>query len=68
MLPLFRVEILLAGNEDNVTLAYTGSFPNEWPLIPLKIGDFDAVAISATSLAVLEAANDPSFISLCTSQ
>ena len=56
---IFSSGQIISSNDDNVTLDYIGSFPNEWPLIPLKIGDFDAVAISATSLAVLEANNDP---------
>ncbi len=50
---------ILSSNADNIVLTYTGSFPNEWPLMPLKIGDFDAVAISATALAALEQTNDP---------
>ena len=50
---------ILSSNDDNVTLTYTGSFPNEFPLIPLKVGDFDAVAIAAASLDVLRGYNDP---------
>lgn len=50
---------IMTSNADNVTLTYTGAFPNEYPLIPLKTGDFDAVAISQTSLDVLQANNDP---------
>lgn len=51
-------EPLLESNEDNVELVYTGSFPNEFPLIPLKIGDADAVAIAEASVAVMLENND----------
>lgn len=50
---------IISGNEDNVTLTYTGSAPNEFPVVPLKIGDFDAVALSETSYTAMEAYNDP---------
>lgn len=52
-------EPILESNADNVALTYTGSFPNEFPLVPLKIGDFDAVAIADASVDVMEAYNDP---------
>jgi hypothetical protein len=50
---------IISSNVDNVELFYTGSFPNEFPLIPLKIGDADAVAISDASLSVMLDYNDP---------
>ncbi len=50
---------ILSSNDDNVELVYTGSFPNEFPLIPLKIGDADAVGIAAASVAVMKENNDP---------
>ncbi len=50
---------ILSSNEDNVALTYTGNFPNEFPLVPLKTGDFDAVAISQTSLEVMNRYSDP---------
>ncbi len=50
---------LMESNEDNAILEYLGSFPNEFPLLPLKIGDFDAVALSESSLNVMEGYNDP---------
>lgn len=50
---------ILSSNSDNVQLEYTGSFPNEFPLIPLKIGDADAVAIADASLRVMMEHNDP---------
>lgn len=50
---------IISSNAENIALTYTGSFPNEFPLIPLKTGDFDAVAISQTSLAVMSGYNDP---------
>ncbi|NBC83403.1 MAG: SusD/RagB family nutrient-binding outer membrane lipoprotein [Bacteroidetes bacterium] len=39
---------IIASNADNVTLDYLGSFPNEYPLVPLKQGDFDAVVMSTS--------------------
>ncbi|MHA7865705.1 SusD/RagB family nutrient-binding outer membrane lipoprotein [Flagellimonas marinaquae] len=50
---------IISSNDDNVALTYTGSFPNEYPLIPLKTGDFDAVAIAAASVNVMQNYNDP---------
>jgi hypothetical protein len=52
-------EPILSSVEDDVALVYTGSFPNEFPLIPLKIGDADAVAIAQASLDILLENNDP---------
>jgi hypothetical protein len=50
---------LLSSNNDNVVMTYTGSFPNEFPLLPLKIGDFDAVALGTSAYDVLTGYNDP---------
>lgn len=50
---------IMSSNDDNVTLTYTGSFPNEYPLVPLKLGDFDAVAIGKAAIDVMEGYNDP---------
>jgi len=50
---------IMTSNDDNVTLTYLSSFPNQFPLIPLKIGDFDAVALSQTSLDVMREHDDP---------
>ena len=50
---------VMTSNEDNAILDYLGSFPNQFPLIPLKVGDFDAVAFSETALNVMSAYNDP---------
>ena len=52
-------ESLMSGNADNATLTYTGNFPNEYPLVPLKQGDFDAVAISTNALHQLDTTDDP---------
>lgn len=52
-------EPILESNADNVELVYTGSFPNVFPLLPLKIGDAEAVAIAEASLNVLEEHTDP---------
>lgn len=53
---------ILSSNADNIVLEYTGSFPNEFPLIPLKLGDFDAVAIAKASLDVMSEYQDPRLI------
>ncbi len=50
---------LMRSNADNAALTYTGSFPNEYPLIPLKTGDFDAVLMSNRSVLVMQGYNDP---------
>jgi len=50
---------IFTSNDDNAVLNYLNTFPNEFPLIPLKTGDFDAVAISETSLTVMENYSDP---------
>jgi len=50
---------IITSNDDNITLTYTGSFPNEYPLVPLKTGDFDAVAIADASVKIMENYNDP---------
>jgi hypothetical protein len=50
---------LLSSNNDNVTMTYTGNFPNEFPLLPLKIGDFDAVALGTSAYDVMTGYNDP---------
>lgn len=50
---------LMASNADNAALTYLTAFPNQFPLIPIKTGDFDAVGLSQTSLAVMSAHNDP---------
>ena len=52
-------ESLMESNADNGILTYTGNFPNEYPLVPLKQGDFDAVAISTNAHAALDSLNDP---------
>lgn len=52
-------EPIISSNADNAVLTYTGSFPNEYPLIPLKSGDFDAVAFSDAALTVMSTNNDP---------
>ena len=52
-------ETLMASNADNAALTFTGSFPNEYTLVPLKQGDFDAVAISTNALHQLDTTDDP---------
>ena len=50
---------IMSSNEDNATLTYLAGFPNQYPLIPLKTGDFDAVALSQSALQVMSANKDP---------
>ncbi|WP_296622858.1 SusD/RagB family nutrient-binding outer membrane lipoprotein [Marivirga sp.] len=50
---------IFSSNEDNAILDYLSTFPNEFPLIRLKTGDFDAVALSATSLSIMDNYGDP---------
>ncbi len=50
---------IMSSNADNAVLRYTGAFPNAFPLIPIKQGDFDAVALSEASLASMQRTQDP---------
>ena len=50
---------IFTSNDDQAALSFLSSFPNQFPTIPLKQGDFDAVALSASSLAVMNQYNDP---------
>lgn len=50
---------IMQSNDDNAVLTYLNAVPNEFPLIPLKQGDFDAVALSTTALSVMEPTADP---------
>ena len=51
--------VLFESNEDQAVLNFLNSFPNQFPTIPLKQGDFDAVAISKSALDLLELYHDP---------
>lgn len=51
--------MLFNGNSDNATLNYLSSFPNDFPLFPLKQGDFDAVVMSESSINKFEEYDDP---------
>jgi hypothetical protein len=53
---------LLASNNDNAAVTYTGNFPNEFPLLPLKTGDFDAVVLGTIAYDVMTGYNDPRLI------
>ncbi len=50
---------IMTSNADNATLTYLGGFPNQYPLVPLKTGDFDAVAISSSIVNNFNNYNDP---------
>ncbi len=50
---------IMQSNADNAVLKYLNAVPNEFPLIPIKQGDFDAVALSNTALSVMEPLADP---------
>ena len=51
--------MLFDGNADNATLNYLNSFPNDYPLFPLKQGDFDAVLMSESLVNKFQQYNDP---------
>ena len=51
--------MLFESNDDNAVLSYLGSFPNEFPLFPLKQGDFDAVLMSQQSVNMMQNYSDP---------
>lgn len=50
---------VMESNADNATLTYQASLPNQFPLIPIKTGDFDAVAISENMVNTLDGLADP---------
>ena len=50
---------IFESNSDNATLNYLGSFPNNFPIFPLKQGDFDAVVMSKSSVNLLKNYSDP---------
>lgn len=50
---------LMEGVAHNAALTYTGSFPNEFPLIPFKTGDFESVRLGEQIVAHFTATNDP---------
>ena len=50
---------LFENNEDQAALSFLNAFPNQFPTIPLKQGDFDAVALSSSAHSVLAGYNDP---------
>ncbi len=51
--------IHMLSNDDNALLPYLASPPYQYPLMPLKVGDFDAVNISATLVGTFNELNDP---------
>ena len=52
-------ESLMESNDDNAALTYTGNYPNEYPLVPMKQGDFDAVYLSNNAYNALTTLDDP---------
>jgi len=52
-------DMLFDGNADNATLNYLNSFPNNFPLFPLKQGDFDAVVMSQSLVTKFQEYSDP---------
>jgi hypothetical protein len=50
---------IFKSNSEQASLSFLNAFPNQFPTRPLKIGDFDAVALSKTSLTVMEGLKDP---------
>lgn len=52
-------EALFSSNDDQAALTFLRSFPNEFPTLPLKSGDFIAVAFSGSALNAFNQYNDP---------
>ena len=50
---------LFASNDDQAALTFLRAFPNEFPTLPLKSGDFIAVAFSESALNAFNQYNDP---------
>ena len=50
---------LISSNAENAALNYTGNFPNEFPLVPMKEGDFDAVNLGIRAFEVMTMQKDP---------
>lgn len=49
----------ISSNAENAALEYLNAFPNQFPLVPLKSGDFEAVAISITTVEKFSEYDDP---------
>jgi len=52
-------ETLMESADESAMLTYLTSAPNQFPTMPLKLGDFDAVNISSRAVDSLSAWNDP---------
>lgn len=50
---------LMLGPEHNAELTYQGAFPNEYPLVPFKTGDFESVRLGEQLHAHLDSTSDP---------
>ena len=50
---------IMTSNTDNATLTFLAAEPNKHPVVPLKQGDFDDVALSKASMNVMLANQDP---------
>lgn len=50
---------LMEGTAHNAELVYQGAFPNEYPLIPFKTGDFESVRLGEQLYAHLDSTADP---------
>ena len=50
---------IFESNADNAVLNYLGSFPNNFPIFPLKQGDFDAVVMAESSTNLMKQYSDP---------
>ena len=50
---------IFSSNEEQAALDFLSSYPNQFPTLPLKQGDFDAVAISVSAVNALQANPHP---------
>lgn len=50
---------LMEGTAHNAQLDYLNAFPNDFPLLPFKIGDFESVRLGEQAFQQLSTTNDP---------
>ena len=50
---------LMEGNAHNAQLDYLNAFPNQFPIVPLKQGDFESVRFGEAAFALMDSTNDP---------
>lgn len=56
---IIKNEPIMDSNEDNAALEYLEAFPNDFPILSEKIGNFDAVRISESIVSTFKNFRDP---------